>query len=270
MGIGLMKRKPADRPSGSGGQAAGSVGTVGKSASPPSLLPHPASLFNPDERLIPIYRRGSVWYEQYEKVRLGLLNSARELHIIPKVILVTSSLPSEGKTLTAVNLALALQRSGQSKVLLIDADLRKPQIHKFLARVPDQGLGEVLNGKGEIEKILGEGREGSLRVLTAGRDVNNPIGLLESPRLTEALSRMRESYDHVILDAPPWLPFPDAAILSEQADGVLLVVRMGATPRDAVQKSLDALDRKRLLGVVANDIEDDEMRRYYKYYDYKS
>jgi capsular exopolysaccharide synthesis family protein len=270
MGIDLMKRKPADGLVKFGNQPGGGGGAAGKSTAPPSLLQHPSSLFNPDERLIPINRRGSIWFEQYEKVRLRLLNSARELQIVPKVVLVTSSLPAEGKTLTAVNLALTLQRSGQSKVVLIDADLRKPQIHKFLIRVPEQGLGEVLNGKVAIEKLLGEGREGNLRVVAAGRDVNNPIGLLESPRLSESLAKVRETYDHIIVDAPPWLPFPDAALLSEHADGVVVVVRMGTTPRDAVQKLLDALDRKKLLGVVANDVEDDGLRQYYKYYDYKS
>jgi len=236
---------------------------------PAPLLRYPASLFEPDERLVPLFRKGSIWYEQYQKLRVAVLNAAKELQVTPKVLLVTSALPSEGKTLTAVNLSLILQRSGSSRVLLVEADLRKPRIRDFLRNAPESGLAEILSGKVSTEEILEQSRGSDLRILTAGKEASNPVELLESPKWEEILTKVRESYDHIIIDAPPWLPFPDAAILSERADGVLFVVRIESTPRDAVLKCLETLDRRRLLGVVANDIQDDDLRQYYRYYNYK-
>ena len=238
-----------------------------------TLLPHPESdpdfLFHPDVQVVPLYGKGSIWYEQYQKLCVGLLSAAKELRISPKVILVTSAVPAEGKTLTAVNLALTLHQAGGHRVLLVEADLRKPRIRSLLRRPPRHGLADILLGKTELEKALEEFRGSGFRILCAGETSEDSVGLLESPRLEETLAKARERYDHIVIDSPPWLPFPDAAILSEKADAVAFVVRMGTTPREDLLKSLENLDRRRLVGIIANDVRNDETPRYYHYYRYK-
>ena len=96
--------------------------------------------------------------------------------------------------------------------------------------------------------------------------MNDPAQLLESSRWEEILKRVRDSYDFVIIDSSPSLPFPDTSILSRKADGIVMVVRMGVTPREMVLSCIHGLDRDKLLGIVANDIRDHDIRRYYSYY----
>jgi capsular exopolysaccharide synthesis family protein len=182
-----------------------------------------------------------------------------------KVVVVVSALPSEGKTLTSVNLALTLSEALGREVLLIDADLRRPTIHRLL-RVPGKwGLANVLqsdkDSKLPIVRVTSR-----LSVLASGSSIADPMNGLSSDRLPQIIRSVADSYDWVIIDTPPASILQDASLISRCADGALLVVRAGATPYDAIQRAIDAVGRDRMLGVVLNRTEVHTPDAYYAGY----
>ena len=170
-----------------------------------------------------------------------------------KVFVVTSSLPGEGKSTTATNLAITLAQAGQS-VLLIDGDLRRPQVTNMLGMDGSVGLTTALVGKISVEDAVQLHPETGLHVLASGAVPPNPAELLQSHAMHDLLELIRKRFDITIVDAPPLLPVTDAALLASQADGALLVVRHGKTTRDQVRASRDRLNavEARALGVVLN------------------
>lgn len=184
-----------------------------------------------------------------------------------KVIMVTSATPSDGKTMTSMNLALVLSGSYGRRVLLIDADLRRPSI-QALSQVPDgPGLSDAL--KADIdEKLTVYQLTGNLVLLPAGRAEPDPMSGLTSPRMKRILEEAAESFDWVIVDAPPIGPVTDASLLAQRVDAMLLVVRAGKTPYQAVQKALDVLGRERILGVVLNGVDKSAITGGYGYGSY--
>ncbi|PWW21836.1 capsular exopolysaccharide synthesis family protein [Geodermatophilus normandii] len=171
----------------------------------------------------------------------------------PRVIMVTSAMPTEGKTTVAINLAVALAESGR-QVTLLDADLRRPRVAGYLGLVGGVGLTNVLAGSAEaaeVEQVFGT--EG-LKVIGAGPTPPNPNELLSSRQMFSLVDQLRESNDFVLIDAPPVLPVADAAGLGVLADGVLVSVRHGHTRKDQLQQATATLERvgARILGVVLN------------------
>lgn len=170
-----------------------------------------------------------------------------------KVFVVTSALPGEGKTTTAVNLALTLAQAGQ-KTLLIECDLRRPKATASLGLDGSVGVTTVLLGKVSLDDALQEYGSTGLAVLASGAVPPNPAELLQSRAMTELLSRCRDQFDTIIIDAPPLLPVTDAALISTQADGAILVVAHGRTTRDQLAQAaqrLEAVDAG-LVGTVLN------------------
>ncbi len=171
-----------------------------------------------------------------------------------KVFVVTSSVPEEGKTTTATNLAITLAQAGQ-KVLLVEADLRRPKIADNLKLETAVGLTTVLVGRIGLEDAVQDyASVEDLSVLTSGAIPPNPAELLQSQAMADTLTQMRKLYDVIIVDAPPLLPVTDAALLTAQSDGALVVVRHSKTTRDQLRhsiKRLEAVDG-RALGVVLN------------------
>lgn len=185
-------------------------------------------------------------------------------------VVVSSSNPGEGKTSTAVNLAIMLAESG-TKVLLIDADLRRPRVASFLGLEESVGLTGVLTGGVALESaIQAWGSAEQLHVLTSGRPAPNPSELLGSPTMDNLLSRLESEYEVVIIDAPPLLPVTDPAILAANASGILLVVSVdGMTKKAHLEKAVANIDavRGRLLGVVVNRmpaVKGDESSYHYR------
>ena len=171
-------------------------------------------------------------------------------------IVVTSSVQSEGKTTVAANLAIAFAQSGE-QVILIDADLRRPQVAELMGLNPQVGLTNVLVGTTHLDDALKTWREGvSLRVLTSGEVPPNPSEILGSHRMKDLLDAILKRATVVVFDSPPLLPVTDAAILSNLTDGALLVARAGKTKRDALASSADALRHVggHVLGVVLNRV----------------
>jgi protein-tyrosine kinase len=182
-----------------------------------------------------------------------------------RVLMVTSAEPGEGKSTTAVNLALTLSESYKRNVLLIDADLRRPSLHE-VTQVPNQkGLGETLKATGE-EKLPLFQLSDTLLLAPAGRPDPNPMGSLTSPRMRNMLIEASMRFDWVIMDAPPIGPVADSSLLAPLSDGVLLVVRAGRTHHASAQKAIDAIGRERLLGVILNDAEIEDSPSYNRYY----
>ena len=172
----------------------------------------------------------------------------------PRVLMVSSAMPSEGKTTVAVNLALALADAGQ-RVALIEADLRRPRVTSYLGLVNGVGLTNVLTGRVRAEEVAQPyGEDGDLVVIGAGPSAPNPAQLLASGAMGALLAELRGRHDYVILDAPPLLPVADATGLAVLADGVLLSVRHGSTTREQLQRTRATLERvgARTVGTVLN------------------
>jgi capsular exopolysaccharide synthesis family protein len=236
------------------------VGTLGTFAQEPSLV-GTASLVTQGDRY-------SARAESFRQLRTHL--HFTNISGGTQSVVVSSSIPGEGKTSTAVNLAIMLAESGV-KVLLVDADLRRPRVAKLLGLEGSIGLTGVLTHTVELEDAIQPwGPDGSLDVLTSGRFAPNPSELLGSPNMEKILARMESLYEVVIIDAPPLLPVTDPAVLSSAASGLLLVVSAdGRTHRaELIQavKNVEAVNA-RLLGVVINRLP--TVRGTHGYYDYK-
>jgi len=192
-----------------------------------------------------------------------------------KVLALTSALPGEGKTTTAVNLALTLCQRGLS-VCLIDADLRRPQLHEIFHVPREPGLSEVLRGLHTFEGAhrpmqIGEGPQ--LAVLTAGAQNGSAPALMGSSRMRALLNELREQFDLVLLDTPPVNILTDAALVGVNTDGVLVVVRAGSTDSAALHYAMEQLNHVRApaLGIVMNDVDLKRFGAYdgaYRYYAY--
>jgi capsular exopolysaccharide synthesis family protein len=182
-----------------------------------------------------------------------------------RVLMVTSAEPNEGKSTTAVNLSLTFSESYKRKVLLIDADLRRPSLHE-ITQVPNtQGLGETLKATGEHKLSLYKLSD-TLTLAPAGRPDPNPMGALTSPRMRHILVEASMRFDWVIIDAPPIGLIADSSLLAPLSDGVLLVVRARRTHHTAALKAVEAIGRDRVLGVVLNDAEVENSPAYHRYY----
>jgi receptor protein-tyrosine kinase len=166
-------------------------------------------------------------------------------------VMVTSALPAEGKTLTATNLALTLSESYQRRVLLIDADLRRPRMREMFALPATEGLTDSLalprEGKLPVHQVTP-----TLWVLTAGRMMPDPMSLLVSPAMKQLLDDAKEAFDFVVVDTPPIGLLTDANLLASMIDTTLLVVSAKSTPYPMVQRAAQALGANRILGVVLN------------------
>ena len=165
--------------------------------------------------------------------------------------MVTSALPGDGKTFTAMNLALTLAHSYGRRVLLIDADLRRPSIGHICGMSSLNGLSEGLRNETDQKLPLFDLVDG-LTVLPAGRPDPDPMSGLTSLRMRNILEEAAEQFDWVILDAPPAAPLADAGLIGAMVDAILLVVRAGDTRLRSVEKAIEVLGRDRIFGVVLN------------------
>ncbi len=175
-----------------------------------------------------------------------------------RVLLVTSAGGGEGKSVTAVNLSLSLASSIEGRVLLLDGDLRRPQVHTHLGLNPAKGFSDLLRRPdGDVNSYVSKFQ--NLYVIAGGAEPVNPVGLLASRRVGEILARLRNEFQFVVLDSPPIVPIADSHILAGLADGVLIVVRARRTPRELFRRAIESLGASNVLGVVLNDVEYGDM-----------
>lgn len=200
---------------------------------------------------ISVLHHKSLVAEQYRTIRTNIEFSSVQTHL--RSILVTSSVPGEGKSFTAANLAAVFAQQ-EKKVLLVDADLRKPTIHETYQLENVQGLTNVLVGNTTLGKAVQNTLIDNLYVLTSGPTPPNPAELLSSKAMGELIQEIYNQYSLVIFDSPPLLAVADGQILANQTDGSVLVVLSGKTKMDTVQKARDALQQSKakLLGALLN------------------
>ena len=216
-----------------------------------------------ESRLVSLAEEGSLGAEKFRflAVRLRQLRQTRPL----KKILITSTIPQEGKSTVAANLACTLARRRQQKTLLLEGDLRRPNItNQFgIGRIP--GLCEWLNGQSEsinIYKLQGLG----LWILPAGAAPQNPLELMQSGKLSVLMEQLEAWFDWIVIDSPPVLPLADTSLWSRLADGVLLVTRKGTTEKQQLQRGLEAIEKSKLLGALLNGSENVVHSDYYQRY----
>jgi receptor protein-tyrosine kinase/non-specific protein-tyrosine kinase len=190
----------------------------------------------------------SLAAESYRRLANKLAKGAEE----SQVLVVTSSIPDEGKTSVAMNLAQAFAADAAGETLIVDADLRRPSVHKWLKQPPGLGLTEVLSGKVGLEHAVHGLKDSSLRVLPAGTPCRDPLELLGSSRARETIQTLRQFYRRVVIDTPPIVLFTDADAVAKLADGILLVARCGLTPRKSYEEAIGLLNSGPILGVVLN------------------
>ncbi|MFQ5646677.1 MAG: polysaccharide biosynthesis tyrosine autokinase [bacterium] len=232
----------------------------------PELLP-PDVLANLDSRLIALFSSTSMASEQYRLLRTKILRSFKLYS--HNAFLISSSLPSEGKTTTAICLAISIAQSLQNTVILVDADLRRPSIHGALGIKIGSGLSDHLTQQIPLEKVIQKTCIPKLSVITSGTIPPNPSELILSDRMTNMLTELKNRYsDRIILvDSPPIISITDSVILSQKLDGVILVVHTGKTPKVAIKETIESLGDSNILGVVLNHL--DSHSGYYKKYKYK-
>ena len=217
-----------------------------------------------DKHLVSLTAPTSFAAEQYQGLRLTVERLGRSRNA--QTIAVTSPGAGEGKTLTAINLAAALARGSDARVLLVDADLRRPAVARQLGMADDdaQGLADIIARDDlPIDKVAKKIEPFNLWVVRAGTVHGSIHQILRSPRLDAFLKEAREQFDFVIADTPPLLPVFDSTLLARAVDGVLVVVSAHHTPRKLLGEALNLLDGSKVLGIVFN--RDD--RPLFGYYD---
>jgi len=204
--------------------------------------------------------------EQFRTLRSRLyqLRSNQPL----RTVLITSSVPAEGKTFVTNNLAQAIVRQPDRRALIIDADLRCARLHVPLGAPATPGLTDYLRGEADEISIIQHGLEGNLCFIPGGNEVTNPSELLSNGRLKKLLERLAPVFDWVLLDSPPCVPVADASILADVCDGVLLVVKAGSTPSEVAQRACQELSGRNVVGVVLNAADESSLygSHYYQGY----
>ncbi|MFH0926085.1 MAG: polysaccharide biosynthesis tyrosine autokinase [bacterium] len=228
---------------------------------------NPTNLNDYDRKLITLHQPRSIATEQYNILRTELLKiKAKESR---NVFLVTSAVRGEGKTLTSANLAITIAKGVLETVLLIDCDLRRPNINSRQSLSDSyEGLSNYLDSEEDIGRFLIKQSICKLTILPSGKIPSNPAELLGSERMIDLIKEVKHRYNNrfIIIDSPPLLPVTDATLLSPHVDGVILVIRASETPKEIVEEGIRKLGKEvNVVGVVLNGIESTPSRRYYRY-----
>jgi protein-tyrosine kinase len=214
--------------------------------------------------------------EQFRSLRSRLYQARYEAPL--KTILISSGMPSEGKSFVAANLAMSLARNNVNHILLIDADLRRPTLHSMLGAPGTPGLSEYLEGTAEVNDILQRNRGpravesanansfSNLTFIPAGMCGDDSSELMANHRIEKLISILSPHFEWILIDSPPVLAVTDAVDIAGAADAVLLVARGGSTPFDVAQRAQAAFRNSRILGFVLNAVKDAPSRGSYSYY----
>jgi len=219
-----------------------------------------------EPRLVSITQPHSSYCEEYRSLRTHVLHKSQRQKL--QSIVVASVNPSEGKSVTALNLSWMLAQTDGVKALIIDADLRMPSLTDYLGIETDKGLSDVLDGSTSLTDSIVKLEPSGLHLMPGGEARHDVAELISGPKFREILREAREMFDFVIIDAPPLGIFTDAAVLINHADGAMLVVRAGRTKYKNVDRIMDTLPKDRMLGVVLNQSDEvmSESQYGYGYY----
>jgi succinoglycan biosynthesis transport protein ExoP len=220
--------------------------------------------------LITYHDTKSLISEAYRNLRTSVLLSSGSGRP-PKILLVTSSQAGEGKTTTAVNISITLSQTGE-KVVLLDCDMRNPRVHRIIGLDNANGISSFLSGNSDLSSMIQQSEIPNLFAVSAGRVPPNPAELLGSSRMKQGLALLDEYFDHIVIDSPPVLSVTDARILGTLVDGVVLVIKGGETPKEAVQRTKRLLQEvhAHVIGTLLNNVDVHSPDYYYysKYYYY--
>jgi capsular exopolysaccharide synthesis family protein len=221
------------------------------------------------EMVIALHDGQSPLVEQVRQIRSNLQTVLDDRAV--RTIVITSPASNEGKSLLCANLAVVLAEDPESQVILIDGDMRKPDQHRTFGFSLTPGLSEYLRSANTIDEVVRSTGLSNLKLISAGRRPDNPTVVLGSGRMTRLLRQLEQTYQWIILDTPPLLPVTDATLLARESTGLILVVRMAATPRTAIKRAQELLAELRLpvLGCILNDFNqktrhDEYYSRYYE------
>jgi exopolysaccharide/PEP-CTERM locus tyrosine autokinase len=219
----------------------------------------------PEETMVVVNAPLSPMAEEYRKLKESVVKMTKRDRF-DNLIVVTSATVGEGKSMTAVNLAACLAGEFDHTVLLIDADLRRPTVHKYLQLGSRKGLSDCLREGLDVGELLVKTDIGKLSVLPAGTPVANPVELFSSDIMRNLFREMKTRYSdrYIIIDTPPVLPFAETRSIARLADGVLLVVKEGQPSLGQIEEALDVLDTK-VLGIVYNGAQQQHRNSYYYY-----
>lgn len=214
-----------------------------------------------DKRLVTIMEPYSIASEQYRVLytKIDQLGKQKTSYAIA----ITSSIKGEGKTFTSLNLAISMARDFNEKVLLMEGDLKNPDLHEYLKRPPGFGLSDIIEGRIDFNSSCVELFDGKLSVLLAGKISGNPAKLLSSFRFKEMIDKAKRDFKYIIIDTPPVIPLVDVNIYSTYVDGILLIIRAGKTPRSLVKKAISSIPSEKVIGTILNDVEQNHSKYYY-------
>jgi protein-tyrosine kinase len=221
--------------------------------------------------LVTVTEPDSPVAEEYRKLKSMVVNITKRGNF-QNTLMVTSTIGGEGKTLTALNLAITLSQEYDHTVLLVDADLRQPTIHRYLGMDPEKGLSDCLSNGKDIGSVLIKTGMGKLVVLPSGSRVSNPVELLSSNKMKELVKELKHRYAdrYVIIDTPPILPFAEAHAIGSVVDGVIFVVKERHASLNNIKDALGLLKDTNVLGVVYNNVDIEGVDNYYQYYYHRS
>jgi capsular exopolysaccharide synthesis family protein len=217
----------------------------------PALHEHFPSAVALDQHLVAALAPHSLAAEQYRSLRTRIKQAENGRAI--RAIAVTSPAKGDGKSLTAANLALTMAQEFQQRVLLVDGDLRRPSVHHLFGISDTPGLADVLMGAADVNQALVALPEYHVTLLPAGAPPSHPAELLGASSMRRLLDTLRTRFDRILIDLPPVAPLADVHIVTPLADGVLMIVRAGMTPKPAIEQALSGLDASRVLGLVLNE-----------------
>jgi capsular exopolysaccharide synthesis family protein len=215
----------------------------------------------PQNRLVCFSDEESLAAESFRLLGVRLQHLRRDRTL--RKILITSTIPQEGKSLVAANLACTLALRTHQKVLLLEGDLRRPALSQEFGLGRNPGISECLEGKLPLEKCIYGLEKPRLWILPSGIANTNALELLQSGRLSALMDQLTAWFDWIIIDSPPVLPLADTSVWSRLADGILLVTRQGTTDKRQLQRGLDALETKKLIGALMNCSQSSDNRDYY-------
>jgi exopolysaccharide/PEP-CTERM locus tyrosine autokinase len=207
--------------------------------------------------------------EEYRKLK-SVVSAFAQQGKFKNVIMVTSSVSGEGKSITSLNLAITLAQEFDHTVLLVDADLRKPSLEGYLGMNTGKGLSDYLSGKAVLSELLIKSGIGRLTLLPGGSPLRNPVELFSSQKMRDFILEIKNRYPDrfIIIDTPPTLPFAETRSLSALVDGVLFVIREGSVTPENILEAMNTFDSEKLIGTVYNDATKASLNGHYHYYGY--
>jgi protein-tyrosine kinase len=208
-----------------------------------------------DPKLVSFLQSGSLAAEQFRKLRTYLLRF--KIHGAPKTIMVTSATSGEGKTFVAANLAISISHELQTHALLVDCDLRNPNLAQWLGVQNGKGLSDYLAGDGNPSELFMKTKVEKLNLLSSGTIQDNPTELIGSKRMEALIHELKSRYPdrYIVFDSTPLLTTAEPEVLAKFVDGIIMVVRAGATPRETVKQAIANLDKGKIIGFVLNYLE---------------